>query len=91
MSLGKKDISLNISSKAQISKVNSNKILNSFLKIIIENSKKSTLKISNFGTFRYKKSPLRIGRNPKTKEIFRIPQRSKLTYSSSNAVKNILN
>ena len=91
MSLGKKDISLNISSKAQISKVNSHKILNSFLKLIIENSKKSTLKISNFGTFRYKKSPLRIGRNPKTKEIFPIPQRSKLTYSSSNAVKNILN
>jgi hypothetical protein len=39
MSLGKKDISLNISTKAHISLVTSNKILNSFLELVIENTK----------------------------------------------------
>jgi DNA-binding protein HU-beta len=91
MSLGKKDISLNISTKAHISLVTSNKILNSFLELVIENTKNSTLKISNFGTFYYKKSPPRTGRNPNTKEEFLISERSKLTYKSSSKVKNILN
>jgi len=91
MSLGKKDIVKNISSKAHISKITSNAILNSFLSCIKSNSKKKSIKISNFGTFYFKKTPSRVGRNPKTKETFPIKARSKLTFLSSKKVREIFN
>ena len=70
MSLGKKDIVKNISTKAQISSHLSNNILNSFIKNIINASKIQSVKISSFGTFYYHTSPQRIGRNPSTKKIY---------------------
>tara|TARA_X000000368_G_scaffold325766_1_gene262796 strand:+ start:10540 stop:10815 length:276 start_codon:yes stop_codon:yes gene_type:complete len=91
MSLGKKDISINISTKAHISLITSSQLLNSFLEIIKKESNNSHIKISNFGTFYYKKSPSRIGRNPRTKENFPIIERLKLTFISSNKVRNIFN
>ena len=91
MSLGKKDIVKNISSKAHISKITSNAILHSFLSCIKANSKKKSIKISNFGTFYLKKTPSRLGRNPKTKETFPIQARSKLTFISSRKVREIFN
>tara|TARA_B100001250_G_scaffold411752_1_gene441144 strand:- start:898 stop:1173 length:276 start_codon:yes stop_codon:yes gene_type:complete len=91
MSLGKKDIVKNISTKAQISKILSDKILNSFIRIIKSEANSQIVKISKFGTFYYKKTPSRVGRNPKTKESFLISERSKLTYISSNKIRNILN
>tara|TARA_Y100000748_G_scaffold301783_1_gene302661 strand:- start:47 stop:322 length:276 start_codon:yes stop_codon:yes gene_type:complete len=91
MSLGKKDIINNISTKAQIPRNLSDKILNSFISIIKSKANSHIVKISNFGTFYYKKTPSRVGRNPKTKESFPIPQRFKLTYLSSNKIRNILN
>lgn len=91
MSLGKKDISINISSKAQISSRTSVNIINSFIELIKINSQDKIIKISKFGSFYRKSSPARIGRNPKTKEEFIVVERSKLTFKSSNKVKNNLN
>jgi len=91
VSLGKKDISKNISSKAHLSLANSQKLIESFLNLIKENSKYNLVKLSGFGTFHYKKSPSRVGRNPKTKKEYPISKRSKLIFSSSNKVKNFLN
>lgn len=91
MSLGKKDIVKNISTKAQISSHLSNNILNSFIKNIIDTSKIQPVKISGFGTFYYHISPKRIGRNPLTKEEFVIRERSKLCLKVSNTVKKSLN
>ena len=91
MSLGKKDISLNISTKAHISLTASSQLLNSFLELIKQKSKESPIKISNFGAFYYKKSPQRVGRNPQTKEKFPITERLKLKFISSNKVRNIFN
>tara|TARA_Y100000768_G_scaffold36515_1_gene23870 strand:- start:193 stop:468 length:276 start_codon:yes stop_codon:yes gene_type:complete len=91
MSLGKRDIVKNISAKASLSNLVSGEILNSFLSLIKSNSVNKTIKISNFGSFYYKKTPKRIGRNPKTKETFPIPARSKLVFLSSNKVKDLFN
>ena len=91
MSLGKKDISKNISTKAHISFEKSEKILNSFLELLKEKTLNNTLKISNFGTFERKIAPQRIGRNPKTKKEFLIKQRLKLNFKSSNSIKSFLN
>ena len=91
MSLGKKDIAKNISSKAQISSLISTKILNEFIKILSSQPKERSLKISNFGTFYYHKTPKRIGRNPKTKEEFSIKERYKLSLKVSNNIKKLIN
>jgi len=91
MSLGKKDIIKNISSKALISNEQSSLLLELFLNHVRSKSKSSIVKVSGFGSFLYKKSPSRLGRNPKTKESFNIPEISKLFLRPSSKVKNILN
>ena len=91
MSLGKRDIVKNISAEAHLTNLISSEILNCFISLIKSNSVNKTIKISNFGSFYYKKTPKRFGRNPKTKETFPIPARSKLTFLSSNKVKNLFN
>ena len=90
MGFGKKDIVKNISSKALISSKSSSLILESFLSFIKQN-KRHRVKISKFGTYYLHKSPARIGRNPKTKEEFKILASEKLAFKASNKVKSILN
>jgi integration host factor subunit alpha len=91
MSLGKKDIVKNISSKAQISSKISQKLLKSFLNLVTSNSKTQSVKISNFGTFYYHRTPKRKGRNPKTKEEFVINPRFKLSLKPSPNIKKLIN
>jgi nucleoid DNA-binding protein len=91
MSFGKKDIILNISSKALISKDNSKEFFRNFLKLVTSKSKSNVVKISNFGTFYTKNTPKRLGRNPITKQEFVISKRAKLFFRSSNKIRNIIN
>ena len=91
MSLGKKDIAKNISSKAQVTQQIGGKFLDHFIEQIKNKSKSNIVQISNFGTFYYKKSPSRTGRNPRTKKEHLITSRSKLSLKVSNKIKNILN
>lgn len=91
MSLGKSDITKNISTKTHLSVSTSSNILESFLSIIKKNIQTSDIKITNFGSFQSKTSPQRIGRNPKTKETHPIPKRNKVTFTASSALKNFIN
>ena len=91
MSFSKKDIAKNISSNVDVSEAESTLLVNSFINIIKIKSKKSSLKIASFGTFSTKKTPERIGRNPKTKQEFIISERSKLKFSASNKLRNLIN
>ena len=90
MGFGKKDIVKNISSKALFSSKTSSLFLEAFLSFIKQN-KNHKIKISKFGTYYLHKSPARIGRNPKTKEEYKIPASEKLSFKASNKVKAILN
>ena len=90
MGFGKKDIVKNISSKALFTSKESSLILEAFLSFIKQN-KRHQIKISKFGTYYLHKSPARLGRNPKTKEEFKIPVSEKLAFKASNKVKTILN
>ena len=91
MSLTKRDIAKNISLSSTLTLLESSKILDKFIQKIIVSSKKSNLKLSNFGTFSYKLTPKRIGRNPKTKEEYIIKDRKKLSFSSSKKIKELIN
>ena len=91
MSLGKKDIVKNISTKANISNDNSKKFLDKFLEILSNKVIRHNVKISKFGVFYNRTTPKRIGRNPKTKEEFLIPKRNKFSFSPSNKIKDYIN
>ena len=90
MGLGKKDITFNISSKTQLSLPHSLEVLDTFLSIIKSNLEKD-IKISNFGTFKSKLTPQRIGRNPKTKEEYLIPKKNRIYFHYSMFVRKLLN
>lgn len=91
MSLGKKDITKNISTKAHFSLKDSKKFLNSFFKLLKDKGRNNSIKISKFGTFEKKITPQRIGRNPKTKEKYLISARKSLSFTASKNLLNIVN
>ena len=91
MSFSKKNIAKNISANLKISESKSKLLVDSFINIIKVKSKTSSLKIASFGTFSTKKTPQRIGRNPKTKQEFIISERLKLKFSASNKLRNLIN
>lgn len=91
MSITKAKISKVVSKRTNISSREGHEITNYFLKLIIENSKYKTVKISGFGNFYRHLSPKRLGRNPKTKESYIINAMNKTVFKVSNKIKNILN
>ena len=90
MGFGKKDIVKNISSKALITSKSSSLVLEAFLSFIKQN-KRHKIKIPKFGTYYLHKSPARIGRNPKTKEIKTISKREVVLFKPSKEFKNLIN
>ncbi|MDA9757459.1 HU family DNA-binding protein [Pseudomonadota bacterium] len=90
MSKTKKDLANNISKKLRLSKKDSLFLVQHFFRTLIENKNKH-INISNFGTFIYKQTPTRIGRNPKTLQEFKIRSRQKLTFKPSDEVKQSIN
>lgn len=91
MSLNKYTISKKISKNLFIPMSNSSKILDHFFQIIKKKSKSYDVKVPSFGTFSYKITPKRTGRNPKNKDLYTIPALNKLNFRPSNKVKKILN
>jgi len=91
MNFSKSDIAKNISIKSLVSAGESKILLESFLSLIKSSSKNGPVKLSNFGTFSFKKTPKRLGRNPKTNEEYKIQPFKKLSFKASNKIKSILN
>ena len=70
----------------------SEKILNSFFDIITEGLiKDGDVKITNFGKFKVLNKRARIGRNPKTNEVFDITPRKVVTFYPSRLIKKKFN
>ena len=87
----KSDISKNIAKKVSISNQSAKQLLDNFIQVVVSASLKNKVKVSGFGTFVRKKTPSRIGRNPKTKQEFEILERSKLNLTLSNQIKEKIN
>lgn len=90
MSITKKKISKDISSKIDITERESLDILEAFI-LNIKNMSQKKLMISNFGVFYVKTTKKRIGRNPKTKKEYDIFPSRKLSFTPSNYVKKFIN
>ena len=90
MSVTKKDLAKNISNKLGLSQKDSLFFVQNFFKALINNKSKN-ININKFGTFSYKKTPERIGRNPKTLQEFIIKSRQRLIFKPSDRIKKTIN
>lgn len=91
MNITKELIAKEISTSIEIKQADGLDIVNSLVKIIKNNSKKSIVKIAGFGSFQYKLSPKRIGRDPISKKSYIIEKRNKLNFKASGKVREKLN
>ena len=87
----KKDIAEEISKNTGFPKSLSQKIVNDLLICFIEQISNSGLYIKNFGKFKMISKKERIGRNPKTKEEYKITSRKAVSFIPSNKFKEFLN
>ena len=90
MSVTKKDLAKNITNKLGLSQKDSLFFVKQFFQVLIDN-KDSNINLNKFGTFILKKTPKRIGRNPKTLQKFEIKPRQKLTFKPSDDLKQNIN
>jgi len=91
MSLTKNNIINYLKKNSSLSIGEASDIFESFLSVIKSKSKSKSVKLSGFGTFSFKKTPKRAGRNPKTKDSYIIPELYKLNFKPSNKVKEQIN
>ena len=67
-------------------------IVNDIFDIIIEGLQfDQKVKIHNFGTFKMNNKKSRIGRNPKTKEEYKISSRNVITFKASKLLLKYIN
>ena len=74
MSFNKSNLVKNVTKKSEVSAGEARNILESFLLLVKNKSKLRSVKLSNFGSFYFKKTPKRLGRNPKTNDSYIIPE-----------------
>ena len=91
MSLGKKIIVKNIAKESKATISEATNLIDSFLSLIISKSQAKNVKLSGFGTFSFKKTRKRVGRNPKTLDSYIIPAINKLNFKPSQKIKDKLN
>jgi integration host factor subunit alpha len=91
MNFSKADIVKNINKKSLVSSNDAKSILESFLLLIKDKAKTKSVKLSRFGSFSFKKTTKRLGRNPKTKDSYIIPELNKLNFKPSNKIKENIN
>tara|TARA_B100000575_G_C23081044_1_gene622848 strand:+ start:574 stop:864 length:291 start_codon:yes stop_codon:yes gene_type:complete len=85
------DLAKNLSSKKGFSLLYSKKLIDDLLNTITQNIIKKKLNLKNLGSFRILKKNKRIGRNPKTKEIFTINERKVISFLPSKKITKNLN
>ena len=75
------------------SKQVSEHLIDDFFSLIISNLKKEKkIKLSKFGTFSVRQKKTRIGRNPKTNDVFIIKKRNSISFTvSKNLLKKLNN
>ena len=90
--LKKKNISDYLCKKKGYSALFAKKIINDLIEILSNEISKDNFTLKNIGTFKILNKKRRIGRNPKTREIYSIKARKSLVFKpSSNLSKKINN
>ena len=87
----KNDIINELSKKIGFSNHFSKKIINDLINCIITQVHKTDLNFKNFGVFKSFLKKSRVGRNPKTKEEFKIKARKLVKFIPSKKFTNLIN
>jgi len=89
--LTKEDICIFLSRKKGYSVLYSKKIINNLIEILIDEIKEKSFNLKNIGTFKILNKKERIGRNPRTKEIYKIKARKTLAFKPSTNLSRKIN
>ena len=89
--LTKKELIKNLSKKTGFSLLYSKKLVNDFFEALIQNIINNNFNLKNIGTFKVINKKERIGRNPKTKELYTVNSRKSLSFIASNKLLDMLN
>ena len=89
--LTKEDICNFLSKKKGYPVMYSKKIINNLLEILTNEIKENTFNLKNIGTFKILNKKERIGRNPRTKEIYKIKARKTLVFKPSTNLSRKIN
>lgn len=85
----KADIVDGIASATGFTKTDTSEMVERFLAVVSEAlSQKEHIEIRGFGTFKVVRSAPRVGRNPKTGETVRIPERYTPVFKPAQALKD---
>tara|TARA_E500000178_G_scaffold312083_1_gene328484 strand:+ start:542 stop:832 length:291 start_codon:yes stop_codon:yes gene_type:complete len=84
--LNKEDISLILSKKTGFSTNLSKKLIDDLIELISSFLKEDNLILKNLGSFRIIHKKKRIGRNPKTKEEYKISSRKTISFKTSSSI-----
>ena len=87
----KEDLTKHISNKIGFSNLYSKKIVEDLILIFKNTIKNNNLNLTNIGSFKLISKKERVGRNPKTKENFKISSRRSISFKVSKNLINILN
>tara|TARA_Y100000992_G_C21267703_1_gene494869 strand:+ start:40 stop:318 length:279 start_codon:yes stop_codon:yes gene_type:complete len=92
MNLTKKDLSATLKKELKLSVDISDSLVDEFFQVIKTTLRsQKNLKLSGFGSFETFTTKERIGRNPKTMEIYKISSQSKVRFSPTSKAKYFLN
>jgi integration host factor subunit alpha len=86
----KKDLVKNLSNKTGYPLDFSKKIIDDLIEVIINNIKSGQLNLKNIGSIKTVFKKERMGRNPKTKEEFKICSRKSISFLPSKKILNKL-
>ena len=89
--LTKEDICIFLSRKKGYSVLYSKKIINNLIEILIDEIKENPFNLKNIGTFKIFNKKERIGRNPRTKEIYKIKARKTIAFKPSTNLSGKIN
>ncbi len=90
MSVTKRDLAESLKNITELSQKDSSVFVNETLNFIKSNLSKD-ININGFGSFKIKKSPKRIGRNPKTLKEYVIKPSKKIKFFASKIIKKDFN
>jgi len=88
----KKEIIEQVSEVTDTKKNHSRAIIESVLDVFVEIlASEGRIEIRNFGVFKVKDTPARIGRNPVTKEVADVPARKIIQFKAGKVMKQLVN
>jgi len=86
--LTKKDIVMKVSNETNLTQIDVKKIVQKTLDVISESLQVGeTVELRNFGVFKVKRTPARVGRNPVTKESADVPSRNIVQFKAGKFMK----